>query len=107
MATENKGSITIAILWMLFISVLLFWLPVIGPLIAGLVGGNKAGGVGSAIIAVFLPALIVGGGLFALASIISGLPLIGAVAGLGGLALALLNVGPMLIGAIIGGVLSK
>ena len=42
MATENKGSITIAILWMLFISVLLFWLPVIGPLIAGLVGGKKA-----------------------------------------------------------------
>ena len=107
MTIENTGSITKAMLWMLFISVLLFWLPFIGPLIAGLVGGKKAGGVGSAIIAVFLPALIVGVGVFALASVISGLPVMGAVAGLGGLTLALLNVGPMLIGAIIGGVLSQ
>lgn len=107
MTIENTGSITKAMLWMLFISVLLFWLPFIGPLIAGLVGGKKAGGVGSAIIAVFLPALIVGVGVFALTSVISGLPVMGAVAGLGGLTLALLNVGPMLIGAIIGGVLSQ
>lgn len=90
MTIENTGSITKAMLWMLFISVLLFWLPFIGPLIAGLVGGKKAGGVGSAIIAVFLPALIVGVGVFALASVISGLPVMGAVAGLGGLTLALL-----------------
>lgn len=107
MTIKNKGSITSAILWMLLISILLFWLPVIGPLIAGIVGGKKAGGVGAAIMAVFLPGLIVGGGLFALAAVLSTFPLIGFVAGLGGVYLALLNVGPMLIGAIIGGALSK
>ncbi len=103
---KNKSSVTKAILWMLLISVLLFWLPVFGPLIAGFVGGKKAGSVGKAIIAVFLPALIVGGGFFALASLLSGLPVIGMVAGLGGVTLALINVGPLLIGAIIGGVLT-
>jgi hypothetical protein len=107
MTIETKGSISSAIFWMLLISILLFWLPVIGPLIAGIVGGKKAGGVVAAIMAVFLPAIIVGGGLFALASILSTLPLIGVVAGLGGLFLALINVGPLLIGAIVGGVLVK
>ena len=104
---EPKGSITRGIIWMLFISVLLFWLPIIGPLIAGIIGGKKSGGVGAAIMAVFLPAFIVGAGAFAMASILSGLPVIGIVAGLGGLTLALMNVGPLLIGAIIGGVLSQ
>ncbi len=106
MEKNNKGSLNKAILWMLFLSVLLFWLPVIGPLIAGIVGGKKAGAVGRAIMAVFLPAIIVGGGFFALASVLSGMPVLGVVAGLGGLTLALMNVGPLLIGAIIGGVLS-
>lgn len=106
---ENKtpSSMTKAILWMLLISVLLFWLPFFGPLIAGVVGGKKAGGIGKAIIAVFLPAVIVGASFFALASVLSGIPVIGMVAGLGGVTLALINVGPLLIGAIIGGVLSK
>ncbi len=106
MANNVKPSLTIAMLWMLFISTLLFWLPVIGPLVAGVVGGKKAGSVGRAVLAVFLPAIIVGGGFFALASVLSGMPVLGMVAGLGGLTLALMNVGPLLIGAIIGGVLS-
>jgi len=106
METKSNSSITIAILWMLLISMLLFWLPVFGPLIAGVIGGKKAGGVGAAIVAVFLPAIIVGGGFFALASLFSGMPVIGVVAGLGGLTLALINVGPLLMGAIIGGILS-
>ena len=44
MNESNHGSIISAVLWMLLISVLLFWLPFIGPLIAGFVGGKKAGG---------------------------------------------------------------
>lgn len=103
MATEKKGSIGSAILWMFFISLLLFWLPILGPFIAGLVGGKKAGGVSAAISAVFLPAIIFGVLLFALTSTISGLPLIGAIAGAGGAVLALAGVGPLLVGAIIGG----
>jgi hypothetical protein len=38
MAGRKKGSVIAGALWMLVISVLLFWLPFIGPLIAGIVG---------------------------------------------------------------------
>jgi hypothetical protein len=103
---KKKGSITAAIVWMFLISAILFWLPVLGPLIAGVVGGKKAGGVGPAISAVFLPGIIFALLLFALASSLSGMPLIGAIAGAGGLVLSLLHIGPLLIGAIVGGVLA-
>lgn len=104
--SKSEGSIIGAMIWMFIISVLLFWLPVLGPLIAGVVGGTKAGGVGSAIIAVFLPAIALGILLSVLASSLSGLPLVGAIAGAGGTILAIAHVGPLLIGAIIGGVLA-
>jgi hypothetical protein len=104
--TASEGSILSGILWMFFISILLFWLPVIGPLLAGVVGGKKAGGVGKALIAVFLPGIVLAGVLFGLASTLSGIPIIGAVAAMGGLALALLGIGPLLIGAIVGGALA-
>jgi hypothetical protein len=102
---EKAGSVGSAIFWMFLISLLLFWLPILGPFIAGIVGGKKAGGVGKAIVAVFLPAIIFGFILFSLTTTISGLPLIGAIAGAGGAILALAHVGPLLVGAIIGGIL--
>tara|TARA_B100000676_G_C18077895_1_gene848991 strand:+ start:1491 stop:1808 length:318 start_codon:yes stop_codon:yes gene_type:complete len=105
MADEN-GSIVIAIIWMSVISLLLFWLPFVGPLIAGVVGGKSAGGVGSAILAVLLPCIVFGALLFFVASSLTGIPLVGAVAGAGGLVLALAHVGPLLLGAIIGGILA-
>lgn len=92
--------------WMFLISLLLFWLPVIGPLIAGVVGGKKAGGVGPALAAVFAPIVITGVALFLFGSTLTGLPLIGAVAGLGAVALLLSHVGPLLLGAIVGGLLA-
>lgn len=105
MADEN-GSIVIAIIWMSVISLLLFWLPFVGPLIAGVVGGKSAGGVGSAILAVLLPCIVFGALLFFVASSLTGIPLVGAVAGAGGLVLALAHIGPLLLGAIIGGILA-
>jgi hypothetical protein len=92
--------------WMFVISLLLFWLPVAGPLIAGIVGGKKAGGVGAAILAVFLPMVVTGVALTFLGSALTGIPLLGAVIGLGVLAVLLLHVGPLLLGAIIGGLLA-
>jgi len=106
MAHHRQGSIKSAVFWMFLISILLFWLPVLGSLLAGIVGGKKAGGVGAAIVAVFLPAIVIGGVLFVLAAVISSVPLIGAIAGMGGLILSLFNVGPLLLGAIIGGALA-
>lgn len=99
----RRGSIAGAIGWMFLISILLFWLPVVGPLIAGIVGGRKAGGVGAAILAVILPALCLGAALLLFGTALTGIPLLGMLAGLGTAVLVLLHAGPLLIGAIIGG----
>jgi hypothetical protein len=104
--SEAKGSIIGGIIWMFVISLLLFWLPFIGPLVAGIVGGKKSGGIGNALLAVFLPAIVFGILLFFVATSLTGLPIIGAIAGAGGLILALAHIGPLLIGAIIGGILA-
>lgn len=88
--------------WMFLLSILLFWLPVLGPLVAGFVGGRKAGSLGNAVLAVFLPAVVIGTALFFLASILTGLPLVGFLAGTGGLVFALAHAGPLLLGAIVG-----
>ena len=103
MRGEKRGSIFWAMLWMAGLSCLLFWLPVAGPLVAGFVGGKKAGGVGSGIIAVLLPAALFGALLFFLAASLTGIPVLGVVAGMGGLVLGLHHAGMLLVGAIIGG----
>lgn len=102
----RKGSVSSGMTWMFLISLLLFWLPVAGPLIAGLVGGKKAGGLGAAILAVFLPIVVMGVVLTVFGSALTGIPLLGAVLGLGVSAVLLLHVGPLLVGAIIGGLLA-
>jgi len=101
-----KGSVLRGVLWMFLISILLFWLPVAGSLIAGVVGGKKSGGVGPAIVAVFVPGIVIGVLLFFLATSLTGLPLIGAFAGAGGFVLSLAHIGPLLFGAIVGGLLA-
>ena len=61
MTTERRpGSLYRGMNWMAGLSILLFWLPVAGPLIAGLVGGYKAGDLRRALLAVFLPAVGMG-----------------------------------------------
>jgi len=105
MSRRKKSSIVGASLWMFFIAILLCWLPFIGPLVAGLVGGKKAGDVGNAVIAVFLPGALLGLAVFLFAGLFSGLPILGFVAGLGTFVLVASSVGPMLLGAIIGALL--
>src|SRR5581483_4118757 len=102
---NRPGSVGSAILWMFVLSILLFWLPLIGPLIAGFVGGRKAGSLGNAILAVLLPGVVFGAILFFLASVLTGMPLFGFLAGAGGLVVALAHVGPLLIGAVVGAIL--
>ena len=103
---EKKGSVLIGLLWMILLSILLCWLPFVGPLLAGIVGGKKAGGVGNALLAVLLPAIVFGFVLFVLATTLTGLPVMGAVAGAGGFVLAVSQVGPLLLGAVIGGLIA-
>ncbi|MCC5886093.1 MAG: hypothetical protein JJT88_06615 [Gammaproteobacteria bacterium] len=101
-----RGSVLAGMIWMAIISILLFWLPGIGSLIAGFVGGMKAGGVWNAIVAVFLPAILLAGLLFFFGSALTGIPIIGAIAGMGLFVLIVAGIGPLLVGAIIGGVLA-
>jgi len=113
MSTEvtRRGSIPQAMAWMVGLSIALFWVPLVGSLIAGFVGGRKAGGLARALAAVFLP----GVALFLVTVLLSGLlgwiPIIGqlvsVVAGLGAWALGFVNVIPLAIGAAIGGATSR
>jgi hypothetical protein len=104
MAAATTGSVGRGMVWMLVLSILLFWLPVVGPLIAGFVGGRRSGGVGNAILAALLPGLLIGALTFFFATLLTG-PLFGFMAGLGGAGLALVHLGPMLVAAIVGAVL--
>jgi hypothetical protein len=106
MENAKRGSVLSGMLWMSVLSLLLFWLPVLGPFVAGLVGGKKSGGVGEALAAVFLPGILFGFLLFVMATTLSGVPLLGVVAGMGGLVLSLVHIGPLLLGAIVGGLLA-
>ena len=107
MARED-GSILMGSVWMVLISILLFWLPVLGPLLAGFVGGKTAGGIGGGIMAVFLPAIIMIILIVFIPTVITvgSVPVIGAllvtIFSLGIIFVAL-QVGLLLVGAIIGG----
>ena len=92
--------------WMFILSLLLFWLPVLGMFIAGLVGGRKAGTLGTAIGAVLLPGAVVAVMTFFLASVLTGMPILGAIAALGAGVFVVANVLPLLAGAVIGGMLA-
>ena len=99
----KRGSIGSAIVWMFLLEILLFWIPFVGSFIAGFVGGRKAGDLGNAVIAVFLPIVVFAILLGLLATTLIAIPIIGAFAGLGGFMFATMHVGPLLAGAVVGG----
>ncbi len=104
--TESKGSIILGMMWMFIISLLLIWLPALGPLIAGIVGGKVAGGVGPGFVAALLPGLLLALILLFFGTVFTGLPLVGALIAGGGILLYLLYIPILLIGALIGGLLA-
>ena len=106
MADGNNGSIIIGMIWMFVLSLLLFWLPGLGTLIAGIVGGKLAGGVMAGLTAAMLPGIVVAIALFFAGTMLTALPVIGAVLAGGGLLLYILYIPPLLIGALIGGLLA-
>ena len=75
--------------WMGGLALLLFWLPVFGPLLAGFVGGLKAGSIRTAVVAVFLPALLTGLLAFAGVTYLTDWYGWGVLAGLGGVMISL------------------
>lgn len=100
----RQGSVLRALIWMFVLSILLFWLPILGPFIAGFVGGRAAGSLSNAMLAVFLPALVFAACLFFFASLLTGLPLLGALAAMGGFILVVVHVVPLWLGAVVGAI---
>lgn len=104
--TRTRGSLPSAINWMGGLSLLLFWMPVFGPLIAGVVGGVKAGTVGRAIAAVFVPAILTGALAAAGVTYLADWYPWGLLAGFGAVVICLLNVVPLFAGAVVGAVVA-
>ncbi|MBA3950613.1 MAG: hypothetical protein H0X57_01885 [Rubrobacter sp.] len=84
-------------------SILLFWIPVAGPVF---VGGLKAGGGGPAVVAAILPAILVAALVFLLGSVVA-LPLFGVLVGIGTLPVILLQGLLLVAGAALGGSLAE
>ncbi|HUF05818.1 MAG TPA: zinc ribbon domain-containing protein [Candidatus Binatia bacterium] len=105
MISSNRG-VWPAWLWMFILSLLLGWLPLIGPAIAGFVGGLQAGAVGAALIAAIIPSLLVAAFIFLLSTVLA-LPILGVLAGMGIFVILLVGTLPLLAGAWIGGVVAE
>jgi hypothetical protein len=103
---HERSSIVAGSLWMIGLTLALFFLPLINGVIGGFVGGYKVSGVGRALAAAVLPAIVVAVGLAILFAILDA-PVWGIVAGLSGSALvALADVG-IFLGAAIGGAMGR
>jgi len=105
LAPRTRSSVVAGSLWMIGITLALFFLPLINGLIGGFVGGYKVGNVGRALIAAILPAVVVAVGLWVLFAIAEA-PVWGLVAGLTGATLVVLADVGIFIGAALGGALS-
>lgn len=109
---NREPSVLVPSIWMMVISLLLFWLTGFGPLIAGFVGGRKAGDVGHAVMAALLPMVVVGGATFVLLTFVMA-PFLGPIAAaLGAVAGTLIIIHLVILeialvaGAVIGGLMA-
>lgn len=102
----RRGSVLWASLVMLALSLLLSWIPALGPLAAGFVGGRMAGSTRRGLWASVLPALVLAT-LVVLVLVLFDLPVLGAVAGIGVLVWVLVEDIPMVAGAALGGALAE
>jgi hypothetical protein len=104
--TDSRSSVVVGALWMVFLSLVLFFLPLLNGLIAGVVGGYKVGGVGRALVAAILPGVVVGAGLWIIFALFEA-PVWGLVAGAAVSILILLSDLGLFIGAAIGGAIGR
>jgi hypothetical protein len=105
MAQIRDGSIVSSSIWMVIVSLALFFLPAINGLIGGAVGGYKAGSASRALGAAVLPSIVVGLALWALFALFQA-PLLGLIGGIAVGLWALLSSLGLLIGAVIGGAMA-
>ena len=105
MAQLKDSSIFVSSLWMIGISLVLFFLPALNGLIGGAVGGYKAGSAGRGFTAAVLPSIVVGIALWALFALFDA-PVIGFFGGLAVGLFALVSSIGLLIGGVIGGAIA-
>jgi hypothetical protein len=105
MAQARDSSILASSLWMIVISLVLFFLPAINGLIGGWVGGYKAGSAGRGLSAAVLPAVVVGLSLWGILASY-GRPILGFFGGLAVGLWAVISSVSLLVGAAIGGVMA-
>ena len=105
MADLRDSSILASSLWMIGISLLLFFVPAVNGLVGGAVGGYKAGSAGRGLIAAILPSIVVGLALWGLLAWYDK-PILGFFGGLAVGLWALISSVALLIGAAIGGVVA-
>jgi hypothetical protein len=99
---SDRTNVVVASAWMVGISLLLFFLPLLNGLIGGAVGGYKAGTPKRGLFAALIPSLLVGAALWAIFALFGG-PVMGFFAGAAaGMLVLLADVG-LFIGAAIGG----
>jgi hypothetical protein len=101
MLGSNRG-IWPAWLIMLILSILLGWLPIIGPAIAGFVGGVQAGSSGTAVTAALVPAAAVTAIVWILGALID-IAFVAALLGVGIFMVLVVGALPLLVGAFAGG----
>lgn len=101
-ADRDGGSAVRGGLAMLALAIVLSWLPIIGPAVAGYVGGGIIGRAGKAVAVALIPAVVLAVVTGLLLTAVE-LPVIGALAGVGiAIAIAVEQL-PLLIGAWVGG----
>jgi hypothetical protein len=106
MEARRESSLMVCALWMVGISLVLFFVPALNGLIGGAVGGYKAGSAKRGLVAAILPAIIAGLGIWVLLAVMA-LPVLGFFAGVAVGFWALLSSIGLLIGAAIGGAMAR
>jgi len=96
-----------AMIWMAVLSLLLFWMPLLGPLIAGFVGGITAGSGGRGLQAALIPVFVLCLILFVFSTALTGLPVVGVVFSAGLFVIMVMQSLPLLAGALLGGLLTQ
>lgn len=105
MEARAESSLLVCSLWMIGISLVLFFVPALNGLIGGAVGGYKAGSAKRGLAAAVLPAIIAGSGIWVLLAVLA-LPVLGFFAGVAVGIWALASSIGLLIGAAIGGAMA-
>lgn len=103
---ENKKNLVVGSLWMVALTMALFFLPALNGLIAGCVGGYMVGSMKRAIMAAVLPACVAAIGLWILLATLD-FPVVGFFVGAAmGVHIILSEIG-LFLGAAIGGTVAQ